>query len=247
MTKFKLTALLKASSVAAAGLLAQHAAVAQQSNVTIYGNLEQYVNYMRSSSGASLTSLEDGAMMRSRFGFRGVEDLGGGYAAKFQMESGFSTDTGTTADTSRFFDRQTWVGVATPVGEFRLGRQNSVLLSRGGYIDFTARTLGSVVNAFGVPSRYDNDVSYQTPRFGGFSGEIHFAFPETPGTIARQAVYQAAIDYTNDTVRLGYAALRGRPPAGAAYNKNVVYDNLFEPPRVSWRLFGLSQATTVET
>jgi len=197
------------------------------SNLILYGNLDQYLNHMRSSSGAKLTTLEDGAYLRSRFGFRGSEDLGGGYAAKFQLEAGFSTDTGGMADTARAFDRQSWVGIATPVGEFRAGRQNGPILTRGGYIDYTTRTLGSMVNNFGVPSRYDNDLAWLSPRIAGFMAEAHFALPETRNAIARQAVYQGAIDYVTDSVRLGYIGLRGTPPANAPYGRDVAYDNLF--------------------
>lgn len=230
MFQINVRSLLAGSAMTVACVAAIQPAAAQQSSgssVTIYGNVEQYLNYMKSSSGAHVTSMEDGAYQRSRFGFRGIENLGNGYSAKFQLESGFSADNGAMADSARGFDRQSWVGIATPAGEFRLGRQNSVLLSRGAYIDFTARTLGSIVNAFGVPSRYDNDLSYFSPKFGGFSAEFHFSLPETSSAIARQAVYQTAIDYSNDTIRLGYAGLRGRAPANALYKKDVVYDNVF--------------------
>ena len=204
-----------------------HAQSASTSSVTLYGNLDQYLNYMRSNSGAHFTSLEDGAYLRSRFGFRGTEDLGGGYAAKFQLEAGLSADTGGMADTTRAFDRQSWVGIATPVGEFRAGRQNGPILARGGYIDYTTRTLGSMVNNFGVPSRYDNDISYISPRINGFMAEAHYAFPETRNAIARQSVYQGAIDYINDQFRLGYIGLRGTAPGGAPFKRDVAYDNLF--------------------
>jgi predicted porin len=63
------------------------AAGAQTSSVTIYGSLDQYRNAMHRSSGATVKSLEDGACLRSRLGFRGYD----GYAAKFQLEGGFST------------------------------------------------------------------------------------------------------------------------------------------------------------
>ena len=204
-----------------------HAQQAASSSVTLYGSIDQYLNYMHSSSGATVKSLEDGALLRSRIGVRGSEDLGGGYAAKFNLEGGLNADTGASADSSRFFDRQSWVGLATPVGEFRLGRQNGPILTRGGYIDFTTRTLGSMVNNFGVPSRYDNDIAYLSPRIGGVAGEVHFALPEVPGSVARQSVIQGAVDYINDYMRLGYIGLRGSAPANAPFPRDVVYDNLF--------------------
>ncbi|MEY2840823.1 MAG: hypothetical protein RJB60_3122, partial [Pseudomonadota bacterium] len=53
---------------------AQNAAPSSASNLTIYGSLDQYLNYMKSSSGKSIRSLNDGAYLRSRVGFKGVED-----------------------------------------------------------------------------------------------------------------------------------------------------------------------------
>lgn len=212
---------------AASALAAFGTAQAQSSGVTLYGVIDQYANYMRSSSGASIKSLEDGAWLRSRFGVRGVEDLGGGLSAKFQMEGGFSADTGTQADSTRFWDRQTWVGLADKdYGEVRLGRQNGPIQTRGGYIDYTARTLGSVINNFGVPSRYDNDFGYISPRVNGLQVEVHVALPEAPSG-NRALVYQWALDYASDSYRLGYLGLRGRPQAGATVDKDVVYDNLY--------------------
>ena len=46
---------------------------------------------------------------------------------------------GTPAETMGGMDRRSWVGMATPSGEFRMGRQNTEIFYRGGCIDFTAR------------------------------------------------------------------------------------------------------------
>jgi predicted porin len=214
--------------VAAAALLACAAlsASAQSSSVTAYGVIDQYLNYMKSSSGAKLKSLEDGAYLRSRLGFRGVEDLGGGLVAKFQMEGGFSTDNGTQADATRFFDRQTWIGLGSAFGEVRIGRQNGPVQARGGSIDYTARDLGSIINNFGVPSRYDNDFSYISPRASGVQFEGHLALPETAlGNKAK--VLQGSLDYVNDFMRIGYMGIRGKPQSGATVDKDVVYDNVY--------------------
>jgi predicted porin len=202
------------------------AAAHAQSSVTVYGNIDQYLNYMRSSSGATVKSLEDGAYLRSRLGFKGYEDLGDGYGAKFQMEGGLSADTGTQADGTRFFDRQSWVGLSAPYAEVRFGRQNGPVQARGGYIDYTARDLGSMINNFGVPSRYDNDFSIITVRKYGVQFEGHVNLPES--TVGNRAqIYQAAIDWTNDTFRVGYGGVRGRPPTNATIKKDVVYDNVY--------------------
>jgi len=211
---------------AAAALTALATPIFAQSGVTIYGSFDQYYNHLSSSSGAKVNSLEDGSFLRSRLGFRGVEDLGGGYAAKFQLEMGIAGNSGAAADATRGFDRQTWVGMATPYGEFRAGRQNTIIFFRGDYVDFTSRTLGSVVNAFGVPSRYDNDLSYQSPRLGGFQFDAHYALG-TPADINNQAISQLGVDYLNGPVRVGYANLVAKAPKTATVAQDVKYDNFY--------------------
>jgi predicted porin len=197
-------------------------------NVQLYGDLDYYLSYMTSSSGSKLIALQDGAYLRTRLGIKGDKDLGNGYAAKFNLEQGLNETNGAQADATRLFDRQAWGGFATPGGEFRFGRQNTAIFYRGGYIDFTARTLGSVVNTFGTPSRYDSDIAYISPRWAGFLAEVHYSIQGSqPQHSTNQAVYQAALDYENGPFRLGYAGIAGKPPAGSVVDKTVVYNNVY--------------------
>jgi predicted porin len=197
-------------------------------NVQIYGDLDYYLSYMSSSSGSRLIALQDGAYLRTRLGIKGNKDLGSGYAATFNLEQGLNETNGTQADATRLFDRQLWAGVATPVGEFRAGRQNTAIFYRGSYIDFTGRTLGSVVNTFGTPSRYDSDLAYISPRMAGFLAEAHYSIQgSAPQHSTNQAVYQGALDYENGPFRVGYAGIAGRPPEGAAVDKTVYYSNFY--------------------
>ena len=59
-----------AASVAAATAAAQTPLTFSYNgaNVTLYGNLDYYLNYQRSSSGSHITSLQDGAYLRTRIG-----------------------------------------------------------------------------------------------------------------------------------------------------------------------------------
>jgi len=217
--------------VAGVSLLASLAALAQSTTtsdtVSLYGSIDQYLNVMRSSSGARLSSLNDGALLRSRVGFRGREDLGDGLSLKFNLEHGLSADSGAQADTTRFFDRQAWVGLGTAYGEFRAGRQNSAVFTRGNEVDFTTRALGSVANAYGLPARYDNDLSWQSPRLAGVLAEVHYAPGESTAGTSSQAVYQLAIDYAQGPLRAGYAGAVGKPAKGATYARDASYHSLY--------------------
>jgi hypothetical protein len=68
-----------------------------------------------------------------------------------QPRTGLTAPTGGQADATRFFDRQSWLGIATTFGEFRAGRQNTAIFYRGNCIDFT-RMLGPIAMAAGVPT-----------------------------------------------------------------------------------------------
>lgn len=221
---------MKKKMIALCTLAACSAAAQAQSNVTLYGNLDQYLGYIRSSSGAHITGLNDGAILRTRLGVRGTEDLGGGYQARFNLEQGLNADTGTQADSARLFDRQAWVGINTPAGEFRIGRQNTAIFYVGGAIDYTERTtFGSIINTFGVPSRFDNDLSYKTPRLAGFQLDLHYALPENGGAASgNHAVLQLGLDYQNGSYRAGYAGLSSKPnSATATVHDKIVYHNLY--------------------
>ena len=216
-----------AAAVAACGVAVCSTAAFAQSSVTLYGTVDQYVSYLRSSSGEKSVALEDGALTRTRWGLRGSEDLGGGRRATFQLGAGANADDGKAADTSRLFDRQAWVGLGGGFGEVRVGRQNTVVLGRGSYVDHSARTLGSVFNAFGIPARYDNDVSYISPRVAGFLVEAHYALAETPNQSRRQSVKQLGVDYETGPYRLGYVGVTAGPRSPAAYTANVQYQNVY--------------------
>ncbi len=211
------------------GLISCPVLAQNQPQIVVYGSVDQYIGYIHSSSGVSVTGINDGAVMRSRVGFRGAEDLGGGYQATFTLEQGLFANTGSTADTSRLFDRQAWVGMNTPVGEFRLGRQNSLALLAGSQLDYTERTTyGSVVNNLGVPSRYDNDISYKSPRMAGFQVETHFALSETAGeSLGKRGIYQLGLDYINGVYRAGYTGLWARPVATGTFQDKVIFHYLY--------------------
>lgn len=221
---------MKKQAIALACMATWQAAAQAQSNVTIYGNFDEYLGYIRSSSGAHITGLNDGAVLRSRLGFRGTEDVGGGYKVKFALEQGINADTGTGADSTRLFDRQAWVGIEAPSGEYRIGRQNTEIFLIGGAIDYTERTtFGSLFNTFGIPSRYDNDLSYRSPRLAGAQLVLHYALPENGGaTRGNSPIYQLALDYRNGPYRAGYAGLQASPNSvTATVHDKVVYHNVY--------------------
>ena len=68
------------------------------SSVTMYGLVDVGINHVTGAPGGSVTSLTSGNMEGSRLGFKGNEDLGGGYRAIFTLESRLEADTGTLSN-----------------------------------------------------------------------------------------------------------------------------------------------------
>jgi predicted porin len=195
---------------------------------TLYGDLDLYLNYMHSSSGANIFAIQDGAMLRSRLGVKGDVDFGDGFKGNFVLEQGLNGTSGAPADATRLFDRQAWAGLLTPGGEFRVGRQNTEVFLRGGAIDYGERTLGAVINAFGVPSRYDSDLVYISPRLAGLQAVGHYSLAGSAvDSPTAQRVYQLALDYETGPVRVGYARVAGKPAPGMVVERIVTYDNFY--------------------
>uniref|UniRef100_UPI001C2F5F4C porin n=1 Tax=Achromobacter sp. GbtcB20 TaxID=2824765 RepID=UPI001C2F5F4C len=75
-------------------------------------------------------TVEAGQMQVSRWGFKGVEDLGGGLKARFGLEGTLLNDTGAAGvgtgnpPTTSLFDREATVGLAGNFGSIDFGRQN---------------------------------------------------------------------------------------------------------------------------
>jgi len=215
-----------------AALAAMGSSAAQAApDIDIYGSVDLYLNHMRSSSGANVTSMEDGAQLRSRLGLKGRQEVNDTYGyidyVSFQWERGLSSDDGSGTG-SNGFDRQSWFGLGSKNwGELRFGRQGTVPFKRGAYIDPSARTLGSMVNTLGVPSRYNNTIAWISPKMGDLLLEIQYS-PADEGAPANKAIYSAGVDWASGPLRIGYAGLMAHTPSDQAPNdKAVEYHNVY--------------------
>ena len=71
-------------------------------------------------------AMVDGAAAASRFGLRGVEDLGGGMKATFVLESGIDIPSGALGNSNgNLFGRQAWIGLSGNFGAVKAGLQYS--------------------------------------------------------------------------------------------------------------------------
>ncbi|SAK49045.1 outer membrane protein (porin) [Caballeronia fortuita] len=65
-----------------------------QSAVTLYGVADEGITYGNNVGGGAQWAAASGTMSGSRFGLRGVEDLGSGLKAVFNLENGYDLSTG---------------------------------------------------------------------------------------------------------------------------------------------------------
>jgi predicted porin len=193
------------------------AAASAQSNVTVYGIID--VGVTRDDNGAPAGAslrMDSGNLYGSRIGFKGSEDLGGGLSANFNLENGFSLDTGSMVSANTLFNRQAWVGLKGNFGSVRLGRMwdpyyvvlfNTVDPFGDGLVGGASRLMG------GGGFRMSNAIDYQTPELGGFYGELGYGLGEVAGDTSANRLW---------TMKAGYAA--GPVDVVAAYynqNKSV--------------------------
>lgn len=184
----------------AASLVPFAAANAQQSGVTIYGVMDASLLHGRGSL-ANKTQMFSGSGLSTRLGFRGTEDLGGGMAAGFVLETGFGVDngvglasntnnqpSGAVAAGGMSFNRVSYVGLSGPWGEVRLGRDYTPAWRAQSTMDpgFIGTGLWSAQSAIGslvvqgqpAGIRASNSVGYHTPTLGGLTAQLMYAMGE---------------------------------------------------------------------
>lgn len=184
---------------AAAALCAPATAFAQAAGaIQIYGSLTAgAVHRSNVTGGGNAKDLGNSPLAASLIGLRGTEDLGGGLAAVFRLESAINTDTGaagaTVAGTAKFWNRQSFVGLSMgPAGTLTLGRQFHAATDRvvqtldiynagGTTLHVTPLALFGVNRFAGNDSRADNSVKWRINGPSGLTGALSYGLSEGTG------------------------------------------------------------------
>jgi len=127
--------------------------------------------------------MENGLNSASRFGVKGSEDLGNGMKVSFQLENGFKADSGEFKTSGKLFDRQATVALSSDFGTLTMGRVGGIGSGAGfdlvyGYADAFDGGSGSVLG-LAKSDRYDNMITYQTPKFAGMQATVQYSFNES--------------------------------------------------------------------
>ena len=116
---------MKKTLIAAAVMAASGVAFAA-SNVTLYGVIEEGVVLEKAKHGDTLVKLQSGFDQGSRWGIKGVEDLGNGYAVGFILEQGFNADSGNESVAGKAFSRESFLYLTGDFGRFGFGRTGTL-------------------------------------------------------------------------------------------------------------------------
>lgn len=192
-----------------------------QSSVVIYGIVDLGARHTsgltaaQAAANGSATALTSGVDNTSRLGFRGTEDLGGGLRALFNLETGLNADLGTQANSTKYFDRASWVGLGGGWGTLTAGRQTTLLAEAIAPVDavgmrfaaFNPNIVTTALSSHGLGLEYgasgantgsyrlDNSIKYSV-KVGPVTGRAMYAFGENSNSTVLQsstglgAVYQ---------------------------------------------------------
>jgi len=226
MIKRKQRGRLLSSTLAAAGLLGTAGAAQAQSSVTLYGIVDGsllYTSHTLSSNGGHQFSFTDSGTTGSSFGMRGIEDLGGGMQAVFQLENGFSVANGAFNNSNgNLFGRQAWVGIESPYGKVKAGVQYSPFFlslyetdPRG--MSYFGSALVSYVDNVLVTGLFNsNAISYTSPEIAGLEGSAMMALGGAAGNFQAGRQYSASLTYHLGGFMLTGALYSGNEGGSAA-------------------------------
>lgn len=166
------------------------APVHAQSNVKLYGLIDLNVGRFQEARGAKTWQVSNGDFSTSYIGFSGKEDLGGGLAANFALESFFRPDTGRSgrvaidsgANSDVFWARAANVGLSGAFGATKLGRITTPLFVSSLIFNpfgdsfgfsptirhwYTSNVPAGRFQGVLGDSGWSNALRYETPNFGG--------------------------------------------------------------------------------
>lgn len=197
---------------------------ASAASVTLYGIIDTgfaYNSYnddgYETLAGAADNSfaMMSGQSSGSRFGLKGVEELGNGLTVGFILESGISSDTGAMSPDG-LFNRESSIYIEGGFGKFGMGRLSTLANDAG------TTGLGGYFSSFGTgwgdvgvqnymqayrPTRMDNMVYYKTPNFAGAEVWVLYGMGDEEDKTyenesSRDRYYAAAVTYNNGGLSL---------------------------------------------
>lgn len=211
---------MKKTLVALAAMTAMCGASA--TSLTLYGVVDTGLAYNSidwdgykglEGQGGDSFGMQSGQRSGSRWGMKGVEDLGNGLQVGFVLENGFSSDTGAVSDKDHFFNRESSLYLEGNFGKFGMGRLSTFANDAG------STGIGGYFSSFGTgwgdvgvqnymqayrPTRMDNVVYYKSPNFAGAEVWVMYGMGsnDSENESGSDRYYAAAVTYNNGGLSL---------------------------------------------
>lgn len=211
---------MKKTLVALAAMTAMCGASA--TSLTLYGVVDTGLAYNSidwdgykglEGQGGDSFGMQSGQRSGSRWGMKGVEDLGNGLQVGFVLENGFSSDTGAVSDKDHFFNRESSLYLEGNFGKFGMGRLSTFANDAG------STGIGGYFSSFGTgwgdvgvqnymqayrPTRMDNVVYYKSPNFAGAEVWMMYGMGsnDSENESGSDRYYAAAVTYNNGGLSL---------------------------------------------
>jgi len=241
---------MKKSLLALAVLTAVSGAAFAQSSVTLYGKVDLGLVLDSGNASGKSIRLDSGVTGGSRIGFKGVEDLGGGMKAAFQLETGYCADSAAGAPnfctgSNQFMGRQAHGDLTGAFGALSAGRQYSIGFNNLSTIDPFGTGFAGQINNIVDPSgiRLNNSVTYATPNMGGFVGSAEVAFGEQTGNWQANRETGAGLTYASGPAYVGFSFYDVSNSAGnGAARKNYTLGGTYDFGVI--KLHALAQKST---
>ncbi len=200
----------KIIALAVAAASVAPAAMAQTANpVTLYGRVYVAFENVKADGGTAAPVASRNRVQNygsSLLGVRGVEDLGGGLQAFFQLETEFRPDN----NNSTFGNRNSGVGLKGDFGTIVLGRWDAPYKTVGQRFDqFSNTTLAGytavMADSGNFSRREQNVVEYWSPEFSGFQARASYTANEGKTATVNPVVTSLSVNYDRGPVSVSYA------------------------------------------
>lgn len=212
------------NTLLAVALMGIFGSASAQSAITIYGSIDGGIRNLTNvdaAGGDRLSMGSTGTSMSNRLGFKGVEDLGGGYNAHFTLESGFNSGTGALDAANTLFNRTAIVGLGGAFGSLDLGRQYTVAFKTIGLYEPLSYRFPLIT--YTVPAsagiRFNNDIQY-IGTFGPLTVRAEYALGEQAGSTSNASSKAIGASYSSGAIAIGGAYTQRKPLVGTTFRDN---------------------------
>jgi predicted porin len=201
---------IKMKTIMVAALLSTSTVAHAQSTVTLFGVLDEGINFTSNAGGQRAWQTSSVDAVTSRWGMKGNEDLGGGLHAIFDLESGFMLDNGSAYYNGRLFGYQSYAGLQSDTfGTVTFGRQFDSITDIIGPMTANGYWGGYL---FSHPLDNDNTdatfhannaVKFTSNEYGGFSATALYGFSNQAGAFAGNRMTSAGLKYSANGLSIG--------------------------------------------